>query len=109
MNPITQPLELQAAAFRVAGYAMVSQIKIMQIMARSALELPMAPVHALHNTASKPAPAEAKPVATKAAGYQACSGDPGQETCGGQAQIGTCGQVYRQTTRCGQTGCEARS
>ena len=65
MNPISQPLELQAAAMRVAGYAVVSQMKIMQIMARSAMELPMAPLHALRNTASEPAPA--KPAAKRAA------------------------------------------
>ncbi|NOD83811.1 hypothetical protein [Ruegeria sp. HKCCD6119] len=71
MNSITQPLELQAAALRMAGYAIVNQIKIAQIMTRSALELPMVSVHALHLAASAPGPVvetpAAKPVAKAAA------------------------------------------
>ena len=29
MNPISQPLEFQAAAIRMAGYAVISQMEIM--------------------------------------------------------------------------------
>ncbi|WP_209504258.1 MULTISPECIES: hypothetical protein [unclassified Ruegeria] len=67
MNPITQPLELQAAAIRMAGYAIVNQIKIAQIMTRSALELPMVPVHALHLAASAPGPVVKAPAEKPAA------------------------------------------
>ncbi|NOE17520.1 hypothetical protein GS634_05205 [Ruegeria atlantica] len=67
MNPITQPLEFQAAAIRMAGYAMVNQMKIMQIVARSAFELPMAPVQALHVAAASPEkPVEKTTVKAKA-------------------------------------------
>ena len=63
MNPISQPLEFQAAAIRMAGYAVSNQMKIMQILTRSAMELPFVSVSALHASAAAPAPAapSAKP------------------------------------------------
>lgn len=65
MNRISHPLELQAAAFRVAGYIVTSQMKIMQIMTRSAMELPLAPLNAAQVVA-EPQPVQAKPAKPKA-------------------------------------------
>lgn len=48
MNPIAHQLELQAAAMRVAGYAVTNQLKIVEIVTRSVFELPLAPINALN-------------------------------------------------------------
>lgn len=54
MNPIAQQLELQAAAVRMAGLAVASQMKIMQIVTQSVFQMPTAQVNRMHEAAKSP-------------------------------------------------------
>ncbi|HCE71380.1 MAG TPA: hypothetical protein DET67_09250, partial [Ruegeria sp.] len=63
---MTSPLHVQAAAFRLAGYAISNQLRVMQILSRAALNAPLAQVQALQAAASVPAPRKATPARAQA-------------------------------------------
>ncbi|MCE8521160.1 hypothetical protein KBY24_08690 [Ruegeria pomeroyi] len=53
---MTSSLHAQAAAYRLAGYAISNQLRAMQILSRAALNAPLAQVQALQAAAAAPAP-----------------------------------------------------
>ncbi|WP_284483810.1 hypothetical protein [Sedimentitalea xiamensis] len=70
MNFLPNPLEVQAACIRMAGHAVSNNIRIMQIVTRSALQAPYIPIRALRAGAvatSKPASRTVVAPAVKAA------------------------------------------
>lgn len=49
MSPISNPLDLQAAYLRVAGYAISNNMRIMQTLTQTALDAPFFPVRVLQS------------------------------------------------------------
>ncbi|MCE8555444.1 hypothetical protein KBY29_14120 [Ruegeria pomeroyi] len=79
MLQMTSPLHVQAAAYRLAGYAISNQLRVMHILSRAVLNAPLAQVQALRAAASAPA-SKKKPASAKTVSKQEAAGEATEVT-----------------------------
>ncbi|MEY8843153.1 hypothetical protein AB9K41_29315, partial [Cribrihabitans sp. XS_ASV171] len=63
MTFMPNPFDIQAAALRFAGYMASNNLRIMQILASTAVHAPLMQAHVLHLAAARPSEGHAAPVA----------------------------------------------